>query len=85
MHTIISCPGNPNRAEQLSFIRGVTEAADALEDIECADGGTLTLYRDCNGTYVVLYYRQGYLRAGVTNSISDAKELFGFLKLIHPA
>ena len=85
MHTIISRPGDLDRQEQLSFIRHVTEAADELDDVECTDGGTLTLYRDREGTCVVLYYRQGYLRAGITNSISDAKELFGFLKLIHLA
>lgn len=85
MHTIISRPGDLNRQEQLSFIRQVTEAADCLEDIECAYGGTLSLYRDREGTCVVLYFRQGYLRAGITDSISEAKELFGFLKLIHMA
>nr|DAR60762.1 MAG TPA: hypothetical protein [Caudoviricetes sp.] len=85
MHTIISRPGDLNRAEQLSFIRSVTESSDCLEDIECPDGGTLSLYRDREGTCVVLYFRQGYLRAGITNSIGDARELFGFLRLIHQA
>nr|DAO91488.1 MAG TPA: hypothetical protein [Caudoviricetes sp.] len=85
MHTIISRSGDLNHQEQRSFIRGVTETADALEDVDCSDGGTLTLYRDREGTCVVLYSRRDYLRAGITDSISDAKELFGFLKLIHLA
>ena len=85
MHTIISRPGDLDRQERLSFIRQVTEAAEMLKDIECADGGTLSLYRDREGTYVVLYFRQGYLRAGVTDSSSEAQELFGFLRLIHLA
>lgn len=85
MHTIISRPGDLNRQEQLSFIRQVTEHADVLEDADCTDGGTLSLYRDREGVYVALYCHQGYLRAGITDSINEAKELFGFLKLIHIA
>ena len=85
MHTIISRPGDLDRAEQLSFIRQVTESSDCLEDIECSDGGTLSLHRDRDGVCVVLYFRQGYLRAGITDSVNEAKELFGFLKLIHLA
>ena len=85
MHTIISRPGDLNRAEQLSFIRGVTEAAGVIEDLDCPQGGTLTLYRDREGTCVVLYFHRGYIRAGITDSIDEAKELFGFLKLIHLA
>ena len=85
MHTIISHAGDIDWQEQRSFAKFVTSGSACLGNMACPSGGTLSLYRDCEGLYVVVFATQCYLRASITDDALEAKELFAFLKLVHLA
>ena len=85
MHTIISRAGDIDWQEQRSFVKSVMSGSACLDDMACPTGGALSLYRDREGLYAVVFAAQGYLRASVTDAADEAKELFAFLKLIHTA
>ena len=85
MHTIISHAGDLDWQEQRSFVKSVTSGSACLDDMACPTGGTLSLYRNREGLHAVVFATSGYLRVGITDEASEAKELFQFLKLIHTA
>lgn len=85
MHTIISRAGDIDWQEQRSFVKSITQGSACLDDMACPSGGTLSLYRDREGLYAVVFATRGYLRASITDEFGEAKELFSFLKLVHLA
>lgn len=83
MHTIISHAGDIDWQEQRSFVKSIAQSSACLDDMSCPQGGTLSLYRDREGLYLVVFATRGYLRASITDEVAEAKELFSFLKLVH--